>query len=117
MLRLLPLPPKTMLLIGTTPGFEDAAARPRIAAGVSASPITKGTVAVAVSSLVVWLGIAEITGGVLGGGVVGVTVNWKVVLRVIEPSLTEIVILAEPLRPAAGVSMAVRLAPLPPKAM
>ena len=46
--RLVPEPPKTILLLGTKVGLEDDLDRTRLVAGVSASPITKGIGGVAV---------------------------------------------------------------------
>ena len=48
---------------------------------------------------------------------VAVTVSTKLVLVLSEPSLTVTVIVATPLWLAAGVTVTVRLAPLPPKTM
>ena len=45
------------------------------------------------------------------------TVRTKVSLVLNEPSLTVTVIVAVPLWPLAGVTVTVRLAPLPPKTM
>ncbi len=53
----------------------------------------------------------------VGGVLPGLTVNTKLLEAVRVPSLTMIVIVDEPLRPAAGVITAVRPAPLPPKAI
>ncbi len=47
----------------------------------------------------------------------GLTVNKKLVLAVREPSLTVRVIVALPVRPVAGVTVTVRLVPLPPRTM
>ena len=44
----------------------------------------------------------------------GATVSWNVVLDESVPSLTVIVIFATPVCPAAGVTVTVRLPPLPP---
>src|SRR2546428_5468675 len=54
-----------------------------------------------------------IVGGVFGG--LTVSVNGSLAVRL--PSLTVTVITALPLWPAAGVTVTVRLAPLPPKTM
>jgi hypothetical protein len=46
--RLLPLPPNTMLFVGTSDGFDEARPRVRLPSGVSGSPMTKGIAAVGV---------------------------------------------------------------------
>src|SRR4030095_1272472 len=48
-----PLPPRTMLAVGTRIGSEEAAVTVKLAAGVSISPMVKGSAAVLVSSLIV----------------------------------------------------------------
>ncbi len=53
----------------------------------------------------------------VGGVFTAFTVNTKLVEAVSVPSLTVIVIVDVPLRPAAGVITALRPAPLPPKAI
>ena len=54
---------------------------------------------------------------VMVGGVLGFTVNTKLVDAVAAPSLTVTVMVEAPLAPATGVIATVRFAPLPPKAM
>src|SRR5438128_885412 len=49
-----------------------------------------------------------------GGGGAGVTVKVKGLIAVLVPSLTVTVICAVPVLPAAGVTVTVRFAPLPP---
>ena len=53
----------------------------------------------------------------VGGVLPGLTVNTKLVETVRVPSLTVIVMVEVPLWPAAGVMIALRPAPLPPKAI
>ncbi len=53
----------------------------------------------------------------VGGVLPGFTVNTKLVETVRVPSLTVIVMVEVPLCPAAGVMIALRPAPLPPKAI
>ena len=53
----------------------------------------------------------------VGGVLPGMTVNTKLVDTVSVPSLTMIVMVDVPLWPAAGVIIASRPAPLPPKAI
>ena len=53
----------------------------------------------------------------VGGVLAGFTVNTKSVNAVSVPSLTVIVMVVVPLRPAAGVRTTSRLAPLPPRAI
>src|SRR6266403_610993 len=60
--RLLSLPPKTMLLVGTRLAFEDAAERMSAEEGVSASPIIKAIGPVGVFSSVLWGAMAEMVG-------------------------------------------------------
>ena len=91
--RLEPLPPKTILPFGTSPGFEDVPLTTRLEAGLSASPTVKLIGPVEVSSAVVWSGMSEITGGEL---FTGLTVRWNEVLPVSEPSLTLTVTVAVP---------------------
>src|SRR5262249_40881940 len=85
----------------------------RLPTGVSASPTVKLIGPAAVPDVVVWSVMFEIVGGVLAAP----TVRRKPVLALREPSLTVTVTVAVPVWPAAGVSVTVRLAPLPPKAM
>src|SRR5213078_4033774 len=56
----------------------------------------------------------EIVGGVL---VLGRTVTAKLLLVLALPSLTDTVMVAVPVCAAVGVTVTVRLAPLPPKTM
>src|SRR5438132_389758 len=108
--RLLPYPSSTMLAAGTSVGLEELAIKFKELAGVSASPIVKAT-ATGVSSSVTWLATLEI----VGRSFTEVTFNTKLALEVVAPSLTVSVIKALPNWLAAGVMVAVRLAPLPPK--
>ena len=59
--------------------------------------------------------MVEIVGGVLGAD--GLTVTVKIELVLFVPSLTETVICALPVWFAAGVTLTVRLDPLPPNTM
>src|SRR5437588_166769 len=112
--RLEPLPPKTMLLTGTSVGLDDVALSTRLLAAVSASPMVKLSGPVDVSSAVVWSAMFDIVGGEL---LAGVTVSRKVSLAVDEPSFTVTVIVAEPNWLLTGVTEIVRFAPEPPKTM
>src|SRR5438093_3806512 len=112
--RFAPLPPKTMLPLGIKAEWEDVPTRVKALAGVSASPTTKGIAVVGVSSLIVWSVIVVIVGGVFGAEL---TVSRNDVLAFDCPSLTVSVILLVPVWPAAGVTVTVRLDPLPPKTM
>src|ERR1051325_8189762 len=49
--RLLPLPPKTMLVFGTSAGLDETPLRTKLAAGVSTSLIVNASAGVDVSSL------------------------------------------------------------------
>src|SRR5207247_11032679 len=98
----------------TRVGLEELGVTTRLVAGVSTSFTMNAIVAETVSSAMVWPGIGEI----VGGSFTGVTVRMKLVLT--EPklvSVTEIVMMAAPDWFAMGVSVTVRLAPLPPKRM
>src|SRR5205814_1331078 len=76
--RLDPLPPKTMLLTGTSVGLEDDALRTRLEAGVSTSPTVKPIGPEEVSWLIAASGMFEI----VGGSFTGVTVRTKLSLAV-----------------------------------
>jgi hypothetical protein len=69
--------------------------------------------AVAVFIVVLWSAMFEM----VGASFTAFTVSTKVSLAVREPSLTVTVIVALPFWLAAGVTVTVRLAPLPPKTM
>src|SRR5262249_47213323 len=111
--RFAPLPPNAMPAFGTSVVFDELPLTVRLAAGVSASPTVNAIAPVAVPPIVDWLAIAEIVGGVL----VALTVSRNPVLVESTPSPTVTVIVAEPVCPAAGVTVTVRFAPLPPNAM
>src|SRR5690349_21556986 len=66
--QLEPLPPKTMLALGTTSVFDDVPMRRRALALVSASPIVKSIGPRAVLSGVVWSEMEEMAGGELPPG-------------------------------------------------
>ncbi len=87
-----PLPPKTILLTGTSVVLLEYAESVRLPIGVSISPMVKGILVTAVSSLVVLSVISEI----VGGSLIGLTVRTKVSDAVKEPSLTVTVIVLEP---------------------
>src|SRR6266568_9350721 len=63
--RLLPLPPNTMLALGTRTGFEEAPVTTKFAAAVAGSPTVKGSGPVEVSSLIARSARADITGSEL----------------------------------------------------
>jgi hypothetical protein len=111
--RLAPLPPKTMFAFGTSAVFEDVALKTRALAAVWESPTVKATAPVLVLALIVRLVRSLRVGAVLGW----VTVRTNVSLAESVPSLTETVIVAEPVWPVAGVTETVRLDPLPPNEM
>src|SRR3954471_23263299 len=60
--RLVPLPPRTMALLGTRVWLVEVAVTVRAPAAVSRSLTSKSTGPSRISSGVVWLGIAEIMG-------------------------------------------------------
>src|SRR5436189_18377 len=57
--RFAPLPPSTMLAVGTRVVEEEALVSVRFAAAVSASPMVNGIAAVGCPEVTVWLAIAE----------------------------------------------------------
>jgi len=105
-------PLKTIFPFGTSVVTVETAHNVRFAAGVSASLIVNGNGAVDWPTEIVCEGIPEIVGGVFVG--VAVTVSRNPLLVVFVPSLTLTVIVADPVLPAAGVTVTVRLAPEPP---
>ena len=111
--RLAPLPLKTMLFVGTKVGFDEPLVRMRLSSAVSASATVNASAAVLVSSATVWSAIPEIVGGVF----CAVTVSTNVSTLRLMPSLTPTVIVAVPVKLAAGVTVTVRLLPLPPNTM
>ena len=60
--RLLPLPPKTMLFVGTRVGLEEFRSNIRLPSGVSESVMMNGIAAVGTFEIVVWLGMSLIVG-------------------------------------------------------
>src|SRR5258706_11329865 len=58
-----PLPPKTMLPLGISVGFEEEPVTIKLAGSVSASPIVNEMGPSGVSSAVTWLAMSEIVGG------------------------------------------------------
>ena len=64
-MRLAPLPPNTMLAVGTSVVFDELPVSVSDAAGVSTSPTVKLRAAVAVSSFVVLSVTSEMVGGLL----------------------------------------------------
>src|SRR4051812_25286556 len=89
--RLEPLPPRRILLFGTSNWFEEEAFTTRLLAAVSASPTVKPMGPVHVSSGVLLSATSEIVGGELLP-----TASKKVSLAESAPSLTWTVIAAEP---------------------
>src|SRR5688572_757518 len=110
--RLVPVPPIVMFAVGTSEGFEDATLSTS-ELGVSASERAKGIEPVLVSSSIARSVSAEIAGGRFGA----VTVRTKLSEAVNWPSLTVILTVANPERPAIGVRVTVRLLPTPPNTM
>src|ERR1039458_4108245 len=72
--RLLPLPPKIMLALGTRAVLAEVADNARLAAGVSRSPTVKAMGGGAVLRRVLVQEIAEMQGAVFAGNTV--TANW-----------------------------------------
>src|SRR4051812_39606294 len=64
--RFAPKPPKTMLFVGTSVGFEDPALNCRFGAATWASPMVKSTGPTVALNGVIWFVMIEIVGGVSG---------------------------------------------------
>src|SRR3989442_10137918 len=109
--RLDPIPAKTILLLGTSAGLDEAPLSTRLAASVSRSPTVKLIGPVELSCGMLWSEMFEI----VGGSFRGVTVSVNVLVAVKARSLTTTEMLALPNLLAAGVNVTVRLAPPPPK--
>src|SRR6185436_3775274 len=111
--RLAPLPPNTMFPLGTNVGLDEPPLTARLPGAVWASPTVKLSAPVVPSSLIVWSGTSETVGGVF----TPLTVRTKTSAALREPSLTVTVMVALPTWPGAGVTVTVRLLPLPPNTM
>lgn len=109
--RLAPLPPRTIAESGTSAVFEEIAETTRRDAAVWVSPMMNGIGPVEErDSTVREAGVVTV-----GGRFFGVTVRAKAREVVSAPSETWTVMVADPDRVPAGVTVTVRLAPLPPK--
>ena len=93
--------------------FDDARVTVRLVAAVSTSPIVKAMAPVDVPWVMVLSAMSEI----VGASFTAFIVNLNVSVSVFAPSLTVTVIVADPLWFAAGVTVTVRFAPLPPNTM
>ena len=102
-----------MPALETSPRLDELPASVRFAAGVCVSPIVKAIGGVTPFSFNPWSAIGEMTGKEW----TALTVNKKLALLAAAPSLTVMVIVALPNWFAAGVTVTVRMAPLPPKTM
>ena len=94
--------------------MEETPLTVKFPAGVSTSATVNGIELEVVFWLTIWLGMFEM----VGASLVALTVTEKLVL--VEPklvSVTEMVMVEAPNRFVAGVTVTVRLAPLPPKTM
>lgn len=111
--RLAPLPPKTMLAVGTRVVFPLAPETVRIPAAVSMSPMVNGNAPVEAGSTTDWFARADM----VGGSFTALTVNVNTVLTELVPSLTEMVTVETPFWFATGVRVTVRLPPDPPNSM
>lgn len=109
--RLDPLPPKEIFPAGTRLRLEEVAETVRNPVEVSASPTVKAIAPVLVLPTMDRFAMSPIVGAVFSV----VTVKVNAVLAESAPSLTVAVIVAVPLWPAAGVTVRVREAPLPPR--
>src|SRR5258708_1746946 len=113
MVRLVPLPPKTILALGSKVRSDDVALTLRLAAGGSVSVTVNGIGEVDKFLLIVWSRIAEM----IGGSLTAFTVSTKLLLAVSVPSLTVIEMVAVPVWLSSGTTCTVRLLLLPPRRM
>src|SRR5678815_1909735 len=90
--RFAPLPPNTMLFVGTSAGFDEPPLTVSEVAGVSKSPTVKPSAGVEVSSLTIW----SATPVTVGASFTGLTVSTKFVLVLFVTSFTIKVIVAVP---------------------
>src|SRR5262245_33805118 len=102
--RLAPEPPKTMLALGTRVGLDELPARVRLAAAVSVSPMVKGRAGLAGRSWMGWSAMEVMVGRSLTLVTVTVKEREKVLLAA-APSLTVMVMVAEPLALVAGLKL------------
>src|SRR6185503_6998986 len=109
-MRVAPLFVTSRFALGTTPWLEDVATTTRLPTGVSRSPTVTVTFVIA-SSLIT----RSVTEEIVGRSFTGVTVSRKVSLFVAWPSLTATVMVQGPNALGNGVTVTVRLAPLPAK--
>src|SRR4051812_16185488 len=108
--RLLPTPPKMMLLFGNSPWLDELAARVRFCAGVSASLTVNATGGRFVRASIVCGGIEEI----IGASFVAVTCRTKLLAVYPNPGLsTQTVMLEVPVRSGNGVIVMERLLVVP----
>src|SRR5262245_65770048 len=110
--RLMPLPPNARFVVGTSVGLDELPLTVRLAAAVSRSPMVKASGPAGAPTGVDWLAMLD----TVGASLTAVTVSEKLVAAVNWPSLTVSVMVAAPFWLAAGVTVRVRLAPLPPSA-
>ena len=111
MVRVPPLPPKTTLATGMSIRFDEDAASVRLLAADCASLTEKLTGPTGTPAVVERSAMLAMLGGVLG-----LTVTTKDCDELSPPaSVTVMVIVPDPVWPLAGVTVAVRLAPLPPR--
>ena len=109
--RLAPDPPKTMFAAGTKAGLDELATILTAPGEVSRSSTVKPIGPSGASSSIVLSEMLEI----VGRSLTELTVSRNVSLAVAAPSPTVIVIVAVPNLSATGVTVTVRLAPLPAK--
>ena len=112
-MRLAPLPPKTMLPLGTSDVMEEFPLTVSAAVGVSTSERLKAIGPVPVSSSTARSPKAEMT----GGSFTGLTVRMKDLRVSLVPSLTVSVTVTEPWALVAGESVTNRFDPPPLKTM
>ena len=110
MVRLAPLPPRTISAGSTSEALSDVADTVRLAAGVSVSPTVKAIAGVDVSMAITRPGMEEIVGATLTWLTVTVKVR-ETTLLLVPPSLTVTVMVAEPEAAATGVNLIEPLAP------
>src|SRR5205823_1345315 len=113
--RLTPLPPKLIPHTGTSVVFDDPPVIVRLAARAEERRAGNESAPVLEFCGTDWPVTSEMVGGVFGGGGGTVTVRTNVSEAVKPPpSCTVRVMVAVPDWPAAGVTVTVRFAPLPP---
>ena len=106
--RLVPVPPSTILLLGARVGFEEEPVTVKLVAAAPVWPTVNDNGPQLALALIVWLATA-----VMVGGGSALTVTPKLVELQSVPAHTVRVMVAVPVWLAAGVTVTVQLVPLP----